>query len=195
MQESPQFTMTESLANGLKNRFFSEMLIDKRALGLLQISDKDIPKSRKNIQSFIDKSVNFYKEFDLMHYEGGSTRKPYIAFELLTIDPQCNIRNEIAVIKELTPTLLLVPSTKGKGDTDFLIKDLIKAANAVKADVLNFTHFGFIQNKLPIYEIQSILDVLFDENFKSSIRVIIWDIDFRFKKEMKQMWSLKNSKM
>ena len=64
MQESPQFTMTESLANGLKNRFFSEMLIDKRALGLLQISDKDIPKSRKNIQSFIDKSVNFYKEFD-----------------------------------------------------------------------------------------------------------------------------------
>lgn len=108
---------------------------------------------------------------------------------------QCNIRNEIAVIKELTPTLLLVPSTKGKGDTDFLIKDLIKAANAGKADVLNFTHFGFIQNKLPIYEIQSILDVLFDKNIKSSIRVIIWDIDFRFKKEMKQMWALKNSKM
>ena len=116
--------------------------------------------------------------------------------DLLTAaSAQCNIRNEIAVIKELTPTLLLVPSTKGKGDTDFLIKDLIKAANVVKADVLNFTHFGFIQNKLPIYEIQSILDVLFDENFKSSIRVIIWDIDFRFKKEMKQMWALKNSKM
>jgi hypothetical protein len=116
--------------------------------------------------------------------------------DLLTAaSAQCNIRNEIAVIKELTPTLLLVPSTKGKGDTDFLIKDLIKATNAVKADVLNFTHFGFIQNKLPIYEIQSILDVLFDENFKSSIRVIIWDIDFRFKKEMKQMWALKNSKM
>ena len=116
--------------------------------------------------------------------------------DLLTAaSAQCNIRNEIAVIKELTPTLLLVPSTKGKGDTDFLIKDLIKSANAVKADVLNFTHFGFIQNKLPIYEIQSILDVLFDKNFKSSIRVIIWDIDFRFKKEMKQMWALKNSKM
>jgi hypothetical protein len=116
--------------------------------------------------------------------------------DLLTAaSTQCNIRNEIAVIKELTPTLLLVPSTKGKGDTDFLIKDLIKAANAVKADVLNFTHFGFIQNKLPIHEIQSILDVLFDENFKSSIHVIIWDIDFRFKKEMKQMWALKNSKM
>lgn len=43
--------------------------------------------------------------------------------DLLTAaSAQCNIRNEIAVIKELTPTLLLVPSTKGKGDTDFLIK-------------------------------------------------------------------------
>ena len=115
--------------------------------------------------------------------------------DLLTAaSAQCNIRNEIAVIKDLNPTLLLVPSTKGKGDTNFLIKDLIKAANAVKADVLNFTHFGFIQNKLPNNEVQSILDVLFDENFNSSIRVIIWDIDFRFKKEMKQMWALKNSK-
>jgi hypothetical protein len=60
---------------------------------------------------------------------------------------------------------------------------------------MNFTHFGFIQNKLPIDEIQSILGVLFDRNFNSSIRVIIWDIDFRFKKEMKQMWALKNSKI
>ncbi len=115
--------------------------------------------------------------------------------DLLTAaSAQCNIRNEIAVIKDLNPTLLLVPSTKGKGDTNFLIKDLIKAANAVKADVLNFTHFGFIQNKLPNNEVQSILDVLFDENFNSSIRVIIWDIDFRFKKEMKKMWARKNSK-
>jgi len=114
---------------------------------------------------------------------------------LTSASAQCNSRNEIAVMKELSPTLLLVPSTQGKGDTDFLIKDLISAANAVKADVLNFTHFGFIQNKLPKSEIQSILNVLFDNNIKSSIRVIIWDIDFRFKKEMVQMWKLKKSNL
>ncbi len=74
MQESPQFTMTESLANGLKNRFFSEMLIDKKALGLLQISDKDIPKSRKNVQSFIDKSVSFYRIL-IQHIEKIGIRK------------------------------------------------------------------------------------------------------------------------
>lgn len=114
---------------------------------------------------------------------------------LTSASAQCNSRNEIAVMKELSPTLLLVPSTQGKGDTDFLIKDLISAANAVKADVLNFTHFGFIQNKLPKSEIQSILNVLFDNNIKSSIRVIIWDIDFRFKKEMVQVWELKKSNL
>ncbi|MDA1371698.1 MAG: hypothetical protein O2971_13185 [Proteobacteria bacterium] len=114
---------------------------------------------------------------------------------LTSASAQCNSRNEIAVIKELSPTLLLVPSTKGRGNTDFLIKDLIKAANAVTADVLNFTHFGFIQNRLQNTEIQSILDVLLDEKLQSSIRVIIWDIDFRFKKEMKQMWKLKISSL
>lgn len=88
MQEAPKFTMTESLANGLKNRFFSEMLIDKEALGLLKISDRDTPKHRKDFQKFIDRSITFYEKFDLVHYEGGSTRKPYLAFELLTIDPK-----------------------------------------------------------------------------------------------------------
>jgi hypothetical protein len=88
MEEVPKLTMTESLANGLKNRFFSEMLFDKKALGFLKLSNKDIPKNRKDFEKFIDKSIGFYKEFDLLHYEGGSTRKPYLAFELLTIDPK-----------------------------------------------------------------------------------------------------------
>ena len=88
MQDTPQFTMTESLAIGLKNRFFSEMLLDKRELGFLKISDEDTPKNRKDFQSFTDRSISFYEEFDLIHYEGGSKRKPYLVFELLTIDPK-----------------------------------------------------------------------------------------------------------
>jgi hypothetical protein len=107
---------------------------------------------------------------------------------------QCNSRYEIAVISELKPTLLLVPSTQGDGDTGFLVKDLVNAANAVNADVLNFTHFGFIQNRLPKNEITTILDYFMDPSVKSSIRVIVWDIDFRFKKEMIDIWKLKRSK-
>jgi len=104
---------------------------------------------------------------------------------------QCNSRYEIAIISELKPTLLLVPSTQGKGDTDFLVKDLINSANAVSADVLNFTHFGFIQNRLPRKEITAILDYFMNPSVKRSIRVIVWEIDFRFKKEMIDIWKIK----
>jgi hypothetical protein len=46
MEEVPKLTMTESLANGLKNRFFSEMLFDKKAVGFLKLSDKDNPSQK-----------------------------------------------------------------------------------------------------------------------------------------------------
>lgn len=101
---------------------------------------------------------------------------------------QCNQRKEICVLTSLKPKLLLVPSTKGVGAADFLIKDLIAAANAIDVDVLNFTHFGFVQTRLPILEITSILNVLLDPQLQSTIRVLIWDIDFRFKVEMIELW-------
>lgn len=104
---------------------------------------------------------------------------------------QCNSRGQIAIVKEVKPTLLLVPSTKGNGNTEFLIKDLIKAANAVSADVLNFTHFGFVQNKLPDKEVESILNFMMDKSLVSSVRVVVWDIDFRFKNEMVNLWKRK----
>jgi hypothetical protein len=104
---------------------------------------------------------------------------------------QCNSRGQIAIVKEVKPTLLLVPSTKGNGNTEFLIKDLIKAANAVSADVLNFTHFGFVQNKLPAKEVDSILNFMMDKSLVSSMRVVVWDIDFRFKNEMVNLWKRK----
>lgn len=101
---------------------------------------------------------------------------------------KCNQEKQIAVLSDVRPMLLLVPATRGEGPTDFLITDLINAANAVKADVLNFTHFGFIQSMLPEREIKAILKVMLDVNTKSTIRVVVWDIDFRFKKAMVKMW-------
>ena len=97
---------------------------------------------------------------------------------------QCNARQEIAVIKQLSPSLFLVPHTHGQGNTEFLIKDLVKAANAINSEVLSFTHYGFVQNSLPLTEIKFILSVLLDKNMESSVRVLVWDIDVRFKKEM-----------
>jgi hypothetical protein len=103
---------------------------------------------------------------------------------------ECNRVGEIAVINDVKPKLLLVPKTKGKAEVTFLIDDLIAAANAIKVDVLNFTHFGFVQNKLPKEEVNSILRVMMSPQTKSTIRVVVWDIDFRFKKEMIALWKM-----
>jgi hypothetical protein len=82
-----------------------------------------------------------------------------------------------------------VPATKGKdANTSFLIQDLINAANAIRADVLHFTHYDFIQNKLPKIEINEILKVMHDHKTKSTLRVVVWYINFRCKKEMIQIW-------
>jgi hypothetical protein len=88
MEKNLEFTMTESLANGLKNRFFFEMTEDFKKFGTFGIESQDIPKKRTQFQSFIDKAKTHYSDFQILSYEGGSNRKPYLAFELLTIDPQ-----------------------------------------------------------------------------------------------------------
>lgn len=88
MEKNLEFTMTESLANGLKNRFFFEMTEDFEKFGTFNIAQKDIPKKRTQFQSFVDKAKTRYSDFQIISYEGGSSRKPYIAFELLSIDPK-----------------------------------------------------------------------------------------------------------
>lgn len=103
---------------------------------------------------------------------------------------ECNQIGEVAVINDVKPKLLLVPKTKGKAEVAFLIDDLITAANAISVDVLNFTHYGFVQNKLPKEEVNSILRVMLSPQTKSTIRVVVWDIDFRFKKEMIALWKM-----
>ena len=86
MEKNLEFTMTESLANGLKNRFFFEMTEDIEKSGAFKFTPQDIPKKRTQFQSFVDKAKAHYSDFQIISYEGGSSRKPYIAFELLSID-------------------------------------------------------------------------------------------------------------
>ena len=101
---------------------------------------------------------------------------------------QCNSVGQIAVIKDVNPLLLLVPKTDGRHDETFFIKDLIAAANTTHTEVLSFTHFGFIQNKLPELEIRSILGVLMNPDLKTLIRVLVWDIDLRHRSEMMRIY-------
>lgn len=92
---------------------------------------------------------------------------------------ECNAKAQIAIVKQVKPTLLLVPKTKGNSDTEFLIQDLISAINEIKIENLHFTHYGFIQNNCISKEITSVLNSLRTSSHKSNLKKLTIDIDER----------------
>ncbi|MDA9902600.1 hypothetical protein N9D99_08795 [Gammaproteobacteria bacterium] len=70
----------------------------------------------------------------------------------------CNTRNEVAIVTEIKPTLILVPKTREKEKIRFLINDLLDAASEIGSKILHFTHFGFTQTEYPEQELQMILN-------------------------------------
>ncbi len=80
--------ITESLAKGLANRFFSEM---ERGIETAQESFfrklGTKARTRKNFTTIVSAARTSFADYALGFYEGGSARKPYVAFDLLTPVP------------------------------------------------------------------------------------------------------------
>ena len=95
----------------------------------------------------------------------------------------CNRRQEIAVVSNVTPRLLLVPKTRGDGgwlpDADHLLIDLLAAVKHLRLRSLHFTHFGFLQGRPPVMEMRRLLELLLSPLQTSSLSVLYWDIDRR----------------
>lgn len=98
----------------------------------------------------------------------------------------CNMKGEVCVAPFI-PTLFLVPATKGHGDSRFLISDLIAATRAANVKALHFTHFGFIQNRIPQSEIVSVLNYLFGNSTSLGLCRIVIDIDARIESEFYEL--------
>ena len=101
---------------------------------------------------------------------------------------QCNDRKEIAVLNNLSPMLLMVPQTRGQNNDSFLISDLLNACSATKTKILRFTHYCFIQNRIPEKEIEIILNYIKDKSEQSGLDTIIWDIDSRHKNQLAEIY-------
>ncbi len=99
---------------------------------------------------------------------------------------RCNGRGEVCIVST-NPTLLLVPATRGQGNANFLISDLIAATKATNVKALHFTHFGFMQGHLPKLEVTSILDFLFSNMTTLGLSKLVVDIDARKEKEFYKM--------
>jgi hypothetical protein len=95
----------------------------------------------------------------------------------------CNRRGEVAILANLSPNLLLVPATKGRGEARRLAQDLFRAAGAINAERLHMTHYGFLQGKFPRDEIASVLDVFLSLGPNSSLAMLVVDIDRRGQKD------------
>lgn len=102
---------------------------------------------------------------------------------------ECNSKQEIAIVRQVKPTLFLVPKTKGYSDTEFLIKDLIYAIAEMQIRNLHFTHYGFIQNKLPEAELKNIFNALNTSTTKSTIKKVTLDVDTRFICEFENLFN------
>jgi hypothetical protein len=93
---SNQITVTESLANGLKNRFFTEIVNEAELAEKDFICKNDRLKRRNGFAKLSGNVRTAFKNHAILVYEGGSTKKPYVAFDLLTVikDREYNSWNE-----------------------------------------------------------------------------------------------------
>lgn len=77
----------------------------------------------------------------------------------------CNQNGEICILRELNPTAFLVPRTRGKEKSKFLIEDLLNAVEAEQKTTLHFTHFHHLHS-FPTKELSVILESLKSRNFE-----------------------------
>jgi hypothetical protein len=70
---------------------------------------------------------------------------------------ECNSLNEVIIVDEVKPTLLLVPKTREVSEIAQLTENLIESASQLDCKILHFTHFGFTQGRYPTQETLTII--------------------------------------
>ena len=96
---------------------------------------------------------------------------------------QCNARREVAIVDQVTPTLLLVPKVTGKTSYELTVEgcaiDLLMAAKHLKIKSLHFTHFGFMQSHKVADDFKKILEIFLNPLNDLPLEQVIWEIDYR----------------
>jgi hypothetical protein len=96
--------------------------------------------------------------------------------------------SKLAVLQDLEPKLILLPKTSGNKDVTEIIDDLIEAAESIDSEIVNFTHYGYVRERLPTIELESVFRKLAENKRKISIRVIIFDIDARYHLQINNLY-------
>lgn len=105
--------------------------------------------------------------------------------KLKSASKKCNKYQSLALIDQ-NPALVLVPRTNGDSDTGVILENLTKVIRESDARVINFTHYGFLNEGLPVQEISIFLTSIIQSDLgKASVAFI--DIDSKFYGEITEM--------
>jgi hypothetical protein len=105
--------------------------------------------------------------------------------KLKSASKKCNKYQSLALIEQ-NPTLILVPRTNGDSDAGVILEELTKVIRESGVRIINFTHYGFLNERLPAMEIATFLKSVIQADFgKASVAFI--DIDSMFYEEFSEM--------
>ena len=76
-----------------------------------------------------------------------------------------------------SPSLLLVPKTRGKSDTKALMKNLLEAINYINAEYLHFRHYAWLLREFSaIEEVKEVLNNFLNPVIETPLKEVLFDV-------------------
>jgi hypothetical protein len=107
---------------------------------------------------------------------------------------ECNQKGVPMLFENLSPRLVLVPQSKGELNPN-LTRAYAKCLFEGNVRNLHFSHYGFVQNRLALSEIDEILAAIEGEHEKANEITLYVDIDSRSEKEIERFLAKRSRNM
>jgi hypothetical protein len=97
--------------------------------------------------------------------------------EIRNIEDSCNELQEVMIFDYISPSLLLVPKTRGKSDTKSLMRSLLEAVDYMGVEYLHFRHYeGLLREFTAIEEVTEIFNCFLNPNLETSLKEVLIDV-------------------
>lgn len=144
----------------------------KRRIGFIPMEEADLVSATANASST-------GPLFEIARSYGWNFGK------LKSASKKCNKHQALAIINQ-NPSLVLVPRTNGNSDAGEILTELTRVIRERGVRVINFTHYGFLNECLPTQEIETFLTAIIQLDFGKA-NVAFVDIDSKFYGEIAEM--------
>jgi hypothetical protein len=98
----------------------------------------------------------------------------------------CNASGRVEFVPSTFPKLLLVPQTHGRASSE-LARTFVQAILDEQIRHLHMSHFGFIQNRFPSEEFNSILSAFDSVESQTTLQRVTVDVDSRIQAQARDV--------